>query len=68
MSAPYSTMVWVSRIEGLKSHLRLIVADCEGSESNHVQRLCRQAQAGIAEADRYIADQDWGDDAAEVAA
>lgn len=59
MSEPYSTVIWVSRIEGLKSCLRVIARDCEGSDSSHVQRIGRQALAGIAEADRYIADQCW---------
>jgi hypothetical protein len=56
---PYSTMIWVSRIQGLKSHLRIIARDCEGSDDRHVLRLGRQAQAGVEEADRYLADQRW---------
>ncbi len=59
MSEPYSAMIWVSRIEGLKSHLRLIANECAASECNHVQRIGRQALVGIAEADRYLSDQCW---------
>lgn len=59
MSEPYSTMIWVSRIKGLQSHLRIIASECAGSDSVHVQRIGRQALAGIAEADRYLADQCW---------
>lgn len=59
MSEPYSTMIWVSRVEGLKSHLRLIASECAGSENRHVQRIGRQALAGIAEADRYLVDPCW---------
>ncbi len=65
MSEPYSTVVWVSRVEGLKSHLRLIASECAGSECDHIQRIGRQAMTGIAEADRYLADQCWPDDEAD---
>lgn len=58
----YPTIVWVSRIEGLKSHLRLIAQSCAGSDNAHVQRIGRQADCGIAEADRYLADPDWSTD------
>lgn len=62
MSDPYPTIVWVSRIRGLQSHLRLIAQSCAGSENVHVQRIGRQAECGIAEADRYLADPDWSTD------
>lgn len=58
---PYSTNIWVSRIQGLQSHLRIIAADCAHSDSQHVRRIGRQALAGIAEADRYLADRCWPD-------
>jgi len=32
MGEPYSTMIWVNRIEGLKSQLRIIATDCAGSD------------------------------------
>lgn len=49
-------MIWVSRIEGLKSHLRIIQRD--GANSGHpgMERMARQASAGIVEADRYLSD------------
>lgn len=59
MSEPYSTMIWVNRIQGLQSHLRIIAKDCADSDNRHVQRIGRQAQAGVEEADRYIADPHW---------
>jgi len=48
--------LWVARIKGLKSHLRIIQRD--GSTSGHpgMERMARQAAAGIIEADRYISD------------
>lgn len=58
MSEPYSTMVWVARIQGLKSHLRIIAEECAGSELTHVQRIGRQAKAGILEANRYLSDKE----------
>lgn len=67
MNAPYSTAIWVSRIQGLESQFRIIAAECEGSENRHVLRIGRQAKAGIEEARRYIADQQWPD-ADEVSA
>lgn len=49
-------ILWVARIEGLKSHLRIIQRD--GATSGHagMERMARQAAAGIVEADRYLAD------------
>lgn len=58
MVEPYSTNIWISRIQGLQSHLRIIVRDCEGSDDPHVQRLGRQALAGVAEAQRYVDDKE----------
>lgn len=51
---PYPTIVWLARVQGLQSHLRIIARDCADSEDSHVQRLGRQALAGVAEADRYV--------------
>lgn len=59
MSEPYPTMLWVSRVAGLQSHLRIIATECAGSEDSHVQRIERQALAGIAEAELYLADLCW---------
>lgn len=59
MSEPYSTMIWVNRIQGLKSHLRIIARECADSDSRHIRAIGRQAQAGLDEADGYIADQHW---------
>lgn len=59
---PYSTAIWLSRIQGLQSHLRIIARECADSDDKHVQRIGRQALAGIVEADRYIADKDWSCD------
>lgn len=61
MNEPYSTNIWVSRVQGLQSHLRIIAAECVGSDNAHVQRLGRQAMAGIAEGDRYLADREWSE-------
>lgn len=65
LCGPFPTSIWVNRVEGLKSHLRIIANDARDSEDRHVRRLGRQAEAGIAEADRYLADPDW--DAAALA-
>lgn len=62
MSDPYPTVVWIGRIRGLQSHLRLIAQSCAHSDNPHVQRISRQAASGIAEADRYLADPDWSTD------
>lgn len=62
MEQPYPTIVWLSRIAGLQSHLRLIAQSCADSDNPHVQRIGRQAACGIAEADRYLADPDWSTD------
>lgn len=62
MSDQYPTVVWVGRIRGLQSHLRVIAQSCADSENPHVQRIGRQAISGIAEADRYLADPDWSTD------
>ena len=62
VSAAYPTVVWISRIRGLQSHLRLIAQSCADSDNPHVQRIGRQAVCGIAEADRYLADPDWSTD------
>jgi len=56
MTEPYSTTICISRIQGLQSHLRIIAAECVGSDILHVQRIGRQAMAGIAEAQRYVDD------------
>jgi len=61
MTQSYPTSVWVNRIQGLQSHLRIIARDCADSENPHVNRIGRQALAGVAEAERYIADREWGD-------
>jgi len=58
---PYPTIVWLARVQGLQSHLRIIARDCEGSDNPHVQRLGRQALAGVAEAERYVLDKEWSD-------
>lgn len=62
MTEPYSTAIWIARIQGLQGHLRIIARDCADSEDPHVQRLGRQALAGVAEAERYILDKEWSDD------
>jgi hypothetical protein len=48
--------LWVARIEGLKSHLRIIQRDGDTSDHPGMERMARQATAGIAEADRYLSD------------
>jgi hypothetical protein len=58
-SGPFSTIIWLGRIENLKTHLRIIQQDGETSEHPGMQRMARQAAAGIAEADRYLAEPDW---------
>ena len=65
MSAPepYSTNIWVSRIQGLQAHLRIIRDDLQDSEFTAGHRAHKQAIAGLDEADRYLADRDWSTDA-----
>ncbi len=48
----YGVMVWVSRIEGLKSQLRVI----ESLLPENDKYLRNQVRAAIKEADRYLAD------------
>jgi len=63
MGEPYSTMIWIGRVQALQSQLRIIENDCEGSENPHVQRIGKQAKAGIAEADKFVDDPEWETDA-----
>lgn len=58
MSNPYCTMIWLARLQGLQSHLRIIARECEGSDNPHIQRIGRQAAAGVAEAQRYVDDKE----------
>ena len=51
-------MIWLARLQGLQSHLRIIARECEGSDNPHIQRIGRQAAAGVAEAQRYVDDKE----------
>lgn len=48
----YGVGLWVCRIQGLESHLRIIARDLPGEDT----RLHRQVAAAQAEARRYVAD------------
>lgn len=56
----FGVQVWINRIEGLKSHFRIMK---DGLPDDAWLR--RQAEAGIAEADRYIASAIPADDLQE---
>lgn len=51
-----SDQLWQGRIAALKSHLCIIRDHSAGDERGFMRVLHAQAEAGIAEADRYLAD------------
>lgn len=47
--------LWVSRVENLRIHLKLIRDHYAGDDSAHAEWAVRQAQAGMDAADEYLA-------------